>query len=340
MAPKLLKTIKFRIKDKNKAKHLDLIARDVNLVWNVLNSASRKIWKESRKVFHKFDPWVASIVNGASKELLINAQTIQAIRDQIHKDIRQSKKQLRYRGRNSPRWIPFNGQTIKLLGDCVFYNGKKYRIWNSFDVPGKIKSGTFTQDRAGKWFVSLTYEAEPHQSEGINQVGIDLGLKTTATCSDGRELNLKDLDNLDKRIARLQRAKRKKLVTALHKKKANIRKDRINKFARDLVKTNNLIAIGNVQGFTKGRLAKSRYQNSWSILKGQLKFKCLEYGVTFEEVDENFTTQACSQCGSIEGPRGLEGLRVREWTCGCGACLNRDINAALNIRNRAKCLAS
>ena len=150
MTSKLLKTIKFRIKDKTKAKPLGLMARDVNLVWNVLNSASRKIWKASRKVFHKFDPWVASILNGASKELLINAQTIQAIRDQIHKDIRQSKKQLRCRGRNSPRWIPFNGQTIKLLGDCVFYKGKKYRIWNSFDGPGKIKSGAFTQDRVGK----------------------------------------------------------------------------------------------------------------------------------------------------------------------------------------------
>ena len=93
MTSKLLKTIKFRIKDKTKAKPLGLMARDVNLVWNVLNSASRKIWKASRKVFHKFDPWVGSIVNGASKELLINAQTIQAIRDQIHKDIRQCKKQ-------------------------------------------------------------------------------------------------------------------------------------------------------------------------------------------------------------------------------------------------------
>ena len=75
MAPKLLKTIKFRIKDKTKANPLDLMARDVNLVWNVLNSASRNIWKASRKVFHKFDPWVALIVNGASKELLIKAQT-------------------------------------------------------------------------------------------------------------------------------------------------------------------------------------------------------------------------------------------------------------------------
>ena len=133
----------------------------------------------------------------------------------------------------------------------------------------RLNPGHSLKTGSEKWFVSLTYEAEPHQSEGINQVGIDLGLKTTATCSDGRELNLKDLDNLDKRIARLQRVKGKKRVTALHKKKANIRKDRINKFARDLVKTNNLIAIGNVQGFTQGRLAKSRHQNLWPILKGQ-----------------------------------------------------------------------
>ncbi len=75
----MIKTIKFRIKDKNTATELELMARDVNFVWNVLNSASRKKWKESRKYFHKFDPFFTSITKGSSEYLRINSQTVQAI---------------------------------------------------------------------------------------------------------------------------------------------------------------------------------------------------------------------------------------------------------------------
>jgi len=337
----MIKTIKFRIKDKNTAIELDLMARDVNFVWNVLNSASRKKWKESRKYFHKFDPFFTSITKGSSEYLKINSQAVQAITEQFHKDIKQFKKQLRFRGIKTPRWIPFKGQTVKLLGDSVKYNGAKFRIWKSANVTGKIKTGCFTRDTLGRWFVSFTYEEKILQfPQGIGKVGVDLGLKDTAVCSNGKVLNIKDLDNLDKKIAKMQRAKNFNRAKVLHKKKENIRKDRFNKFALDLVKTNSLIAIGNITGFKKGNLAKSRYQNAWTLLKNKIEFKCLEYGVDFLEVSENFTTQTCSVCGSIEGPRGIEGLGVRDWICSCTARLNRDVNAAINILSRAKCLAS
>lgn len=340
MVPQFFKTIRYRIKDKNTSKMLGVMARDSNLVWNVINAASRKKWKESRKVFHKFDPWFTEIMKGASKELSINAQTIQAIMAQFHKDIHQQKKQLRFRGKKSKKWIPFKGQTIKICNDTIVYDGKKFRIWNSFKIPGEIKSGCFSQDSTGKWFISFIYEAELKNSNGRDQVGIDLGLKTTATCSNGETLELKSLSVLDKKIANLQKARRFKRVKIVHKKKSNIRKDRIYKFALGLVKTNDLIAVGNISGFTSGKLAKSRYQNSWSMLRRHLEFKAAEYQVSFCEVSEYLTTQRCNICGSIEGPRGIKELSVREWACSCGAGLNRDVNAAINILSRARCLAS
>ena len=250
------------------------------------------------------------------------------------------KKQLKFRGKKSLKWIPFKGLTIKVKDDAVFYNGHKFRVWNSLKIKGKIKSGCFTQDSLGRWFVSFTYEAPLQQTEGIGEVGIDLGLKTTAVCTNGKELELKSLDEWDQKIANLQRARKFKRAKVIHKKKTNIRKDKINKFALDLVKSNNLIAIGNVHGFTKGNLAKSRYQNSWSLLKNVLEFKSLEYGVSYKEVSEKFSTQTCSECGSIEGPRGLAGLSVRFWVCSCGVGLKRDVNSAIIHLNRAKCLAS
>lgn len=330
----MIKTIKFRVKDKNSSKLLDQMARDTNFVWNVLNSASRKKWKESRKMFHKFDPWYNQILTGASKLLSINSKSIQSIRDQFHKDIRQVKKQLRFRGKKSPKWIPFQAGAVKLTDGVVIYDKKRFRIWQSLKNKGRIKSGSFTQDATGKWFVNFSYETnEIKVSVGDKQVGIDLGLKTTASCSDGAQLDVNDLKPIDKRIERLQRARRFGLVKVLHKKKANIKKDRFNKFALGLVKINNLIVIGNVKGFLKGRMAKSRYQNSWGLLKTKIEFKCLEYRVKCLEVSEHLTTQTCNICKSVEGPKGIKELGVRFWGCSCGAELNRDINAATNILN-------
>lgn len=337
----MIKTVKFRIKDKNTSKLLDQMARDTNFVWNVLNAASRKKWKESRQYFHKYDPWFTQIIKGSSKYLSINSQSIQAISEQFHNDMYQHKKQLKFRGKKSPKWIPFKSSTIKVVNGNIRYKNINFRFWQSKKIEGKIKTGCFTQDINGKWFACFYYESEEVKiSKGTNQVGIDLGLKTTAVCSDSTELNINDLTKLDKRIAKLQRARRFKLVKALHKKKSNIKLDRFNKFALGLVNTNNLVAIGNVNGFLKGNLAKSRYQNSWSLLKDKIKFKCLEYKVDYMEVSEYLTTQTCNVCGSVEGPKGIKELSVRSWVCSCGAELNRDINAAINILNRAKCLAS
>lgn len=337
----MIKTARFRIKDKNTSKTLDEMARDVNLTWNVLNSASRKKWKESRQVFHKYDPWFNQIINGSPRCLKINSETLQAVRDHFHKDIRQAKKQLRYRGKKSPKWIPFKARTFKLCGDYFIYNKQKFRIWRSMKIEGSIKSGSFTRDTTGRWFVNISYKVtEPKISTGASQVGIDLGLKTTATCSSGKELNISDLKIIDQKVAKLQRARRFRLAKTIQRKKVNIKNDRFNKFALDLVKTNNLVAIGNVSGFTKGKMAKSRYANSWSLLKNKIQFKCMEYGVRYIEVSEHLTTQTCNICGSIEGPKGIKELGVRFWTCTCGAELSRDINASINILNRAKCLAS
>lgn len=337
----MIKTVKFRIKDSNKKKLLDTMARDVNFVWNVLNAASRKKWKESRSTFHKFDPWYNNIIKGASYELSINFSAIAGVRDQFHKDLHQHKKQLRFRGRKSKKWIPFKTGGVRVFDGYFVFRKIKFNIWQSMKIKGVIKSGSITMDALGRWFISISYEVDCKGKEcGVGKVGIDLGLKTAASCSDGEKLDLSDLKVLDKKIATAQRARNFRRAKALHIKKVNIKKDRFNKFALGLVKKNNLIAIGDVTGFTSGKFAKSRYLNSWSVLKNKIKFKCTEHSARYVEVSEHLTTQTCNTCGSIEGPKGIKELSVRFWVCSCGAGLNRDINAAINILNRAKVLAS
>jgi transposase len=81
-------------------------------------------------------------------------------------------------------------------------------------------------------------------------------------------------------------------------------------------------------------MAKSVLDAGWHMLKTMLEYKCDHAGVVFQEIDERYTTQACSCCGCIStnSPKGRAGLRIREWSCtGCGAKHDRDINASKNI---------
>jgi len=77
----------------------------------------------------------------------------------------------------------------------------------------------------------------------------------------------------------------------------------------------------------------------WSMLKTMLEYKGAHAGIVVREVNESFSTQVCSCCGSISdsSPKGRAGLRIREWTCvACGSTHDRDINAARNILGRGR----
>ncbi|HMT91853.1 MAG TPA: transposase [Thiolinea sp.] len=86
----------------------------------------------------------------------------------------------------------------------------------------------------------------------------------------------------------------------------------------ELVKAYAAIFIGDVssKALAKTKMAKSVLNAGWGSFKTMLRYKCVNAGVWFEEVNEKYTTQACSSCGSISvnSPKGRAGLRIREWT--------------------------
>ena len=99
------------------------------------------------------------------------------------------------------------------------------------------------------------------------------------------------------------------------------------------------IFVGNVSSskLIKTKMAKSTLDAGWSSLKTMLEYKSDHAGVVYEVIDEAFTTQTCSCCGSIavSSPKGRAGLGIREWTCSdCGSVNDRDLNAARNILAR------
>ena len=92
----------------------------------------------------------------------------------------------------------------------------------------------------------------------------------------------------------------------------------LHQFSHKLVSEHAAIIVGNVnaKALAQTKLAKSVLDASWTTLRTMLKYKCENAGVWYEEVNEAYTTQTCSCCGSrLSSPKGRTGLGIREWQC-------------------------
>jgi len=212
-----------------------------------------------------------------------------------------------------------------------------------------ILSATVSE-RAGRWFVSVLFneEIEPQQTTG-EVLGIDLGVKSLATCSDGTSYdNPKALHKYEKKIKRLQRhmmkrqqkgSRRRKLtqrkMAKLWMKISNIRTDSIQKATTDVVKTKRPSVIVledlNVKGMVKNHcLAKSVHDACMRQFRTTLEYKQHWSGGSVEYADRFYpSSKTCSKCGHVKSELGLD---KRTYECyNCGESLDRDLNAAINL---------
>jgi len=288
-----------------------------------------------------------SYTSGSCKELGIHSQTVQRVSAEYATRRKQfNKSKLRWRksfgSSRALGWIPINTGASKWKNGQVFHNGQHYSVWDSYGLSQyRFRSASFSEDARGRWYFNVAVDVEQRQSKGTSSVGIDLGCKTAATCSDGRQISGRWYREMEGKLSAAQRAGNKKRAKAIHAKVSNRRKDGLHKFSRTLVDENAAIFVGdvNVKGMAKTKMAKSSLDAGWGMFKTMLEYKCNHAGVVFEVVNEAYTTQTCSRCGSIAGPKGYAGLNKRSWKCGdCGASHDRDINAAINIRERGHAL--
>ena len=191
-------------------------------------------------------------------------------------------------------------------------------LWDSYNLSlYQINTLEIVQDSRNRWYACITVKDYPKTQCGTGSVGIDLGLKDSATASNGNKLQIKQTLNYAKDLATAQRAKNKQRVKAIHAKIKHTRQDLIHKFTTQLVKDNALIVVGDVKttqfNSKKGKLAKSVYDAGWFELKRQLTYKCENAGCRFEIVNERYTTQRCSCCGEItaNSPKGRKSLGIR-----------------------------
>jgi transposase len=316
---------------------LQAAAAEVNFVWNYCRWVSEKSLRDRAKPLSPFE--LINLTSGVTKAdtaMRVGQATVSKVAAEYGVRRKQFKKlKLRYRDAKALGWIPVKPEQIsKRKGNGFSYNGKRVRLYE--DLPdAKLAEGSFAQDSVGDWYLCVPFEVEardlPFESETC---GIDLGLKATATTSGGEVLQTRFYRDAEQKIAQLQRRGHKRQAKRLHRKVRRQRDHALHDFSRKIVNKYKNIYIGDVNfGFLKsGRSAKTAYDTGMAKLKTQLQYKGQQANRWVQVVDEKYTTQACSACGAISGPKGASMLVVREWSCTeCGTVHDRDINAAINI---------
>ncbi|RLV08818.1 transposase [Streptomyces griseocarneus] len=217
-------------------------------------------------------------------------------------------------------------------------------------LPSEPSSVTIIKDAAGRYFASFVVETEdkplPELDREETDTGIDLGLGSYAVLRGRKIKTPKFFRRQEKKLRRAQRklsraqkgsSNRRKAglaVAKVHARVADQRRDFIEQETTRVVRESQAAYLEdlNVKGMAKS-FGKSVHDQSLGMFARTLEAKCRRYGRTFVKVDRFFpSTQLCSHCGALTGPKGKEGLRIRTWTCDCGARHDRDQNAEHNLR--------
>lgn len=231
-----------------------------------------------------------------------------------------------------------------------FREGIKISLSRSFD--GEIRTVTISRTTTNKYFASiLVQDDKPIPEKKLikeeTTIGIDVGIKTFATLSDGiRHDNPKHLKKSLKRLKMLQKRASKKVkgsnnrkkanlkVSLAHEKVANQRKDFLHKFSDAITKQYDTICVENlnVAGMLKNhKLAQAISDVGWSAGLDMLKYKAEWRGKTYHEIGRfDASSKLHGKCGYLNHELTLAD---RQWTCPkCGELVDRDKNAADNIK--------
>ncbi len=214
----------------------------------------------------------------------------------------------------------------------------------------KLLSVTVSRNSCGQYFASVLVEQETIKLKKTNKsIGCDLGIKSFLVTNDEvfenpkyfRESQAK-LKKAQQKLSKKQKGsnrynKFKLRVAKIHNKVKNQRSHYIHQITNKLVTNYDVISIEdlNVSGMIKNKkLSKSISDASFSIFKNQLTYKCNWYGKELFVVDRFFaSSKTCSNCGAIK--KDLK-LKDRIYKCGeCGLQIDRDLNAAINLKNKA-----
>ena len=237
----------------------------------------------------------------------------------------------------------------------------KAKIHRQIPEDFRMKAVTVRREPSGKYYASILFEYctdenQVRDREGNERkvLGIDYAMHGMAVCSDGRRGRYPDYyRKSEKRLGREQRKlsrckrgssnyrKQKKRVALCHEKIRNQRRDFHHKLSRELAKAYDVVGVEDLNMKAMGQclnFGKSVADNGYGMFLGMLAYKLEERGGKLVKVDRFFpSSKRCNLCGKVK--KGLP-LSERIYRCECGYTNDRDVNAALNIREEAMRLLS
>lgn len=288
-------------------------------------------------------PWIYESPKGANQRAFADLGT--AFRNFFEK--RSGYPSFKKKGRHDSFYI----ENDKLDLDSPLVRLPKIgrvRLREPLRLNGRVLSATVSRT-ADRWFLSVSVELPDVVLPRIGDevVGVDLGLISFATLSTGEPIiapkpltaALQRLRREQRRVSRRQkgsnrRAEAKARVARIHARIANIRNDFLHKLSSRLVRENQAIVLEDLAVANMLRnhsLARSIADAGWSEFARQVNYKAPQYGCKVLTVDRFYpSSKTCSGCGTLKEKLAL---KERVFQCeSCGVALNRDFNAALNLR--------
>jgi putative transposase len=332
-------------------------------LYNAALQERRDAWKMNRKSITFYDQTNQLKHIREEREDLnkFSSQAAQQILRRVDKTfrsffrrIKQGQKPGYPRFKSKARFtsVPFVfGNGISVRNNRLYIKGVgiiriKWHI-NLDDV--NIKQVVIKRSSSGKWYAIFQVEL-PETEIPTHQgtpIGIDVGIKNLVTTSDGEVIkpprylsqSAQKLRKQQRRLARRKRGSRGRerariQVSKTYEKIANQRLDFSHKLSRQLADKHGLIAIEDLEitNMVSSKLSKSILDASWGQFFNHLSYKVESTGSELIKVNPRNTSQACSSCGNVV----KKDLTIRIHEClECGLVMDRDINAAKNILNRA-----
>jgi putative transposase len=247
--------------------------------------------------------------------------------------------------------------SIRLIDDSTIRLPKlkdvRIKLHRAIQQPAVIKSATISQTSAGTYYISILVKSPKKKPVPITPtsetvLGLDYSSKALYTDSEAGSAEYprfyrKAEAKLKKAARKLSkrkkgsknREKQRQKVARLHEKVAHQRKDFLHKLSRQITNAYHAVAIEdlNMRGMAQGlKLAKSTNDNGFGMLRSFLAYKLAEQGKPFVVIDRWYpSSKLCHVCMNKNNELTL---KDRTWTCQhCGTELDRDINAAINIKN-------
>ena len=311
----------------------------------------RPRWNQVKRARY---PWCRDLSQNAAKYAIIAlGDAVKAWRNDRQENrfprFKSRRGKAAFRADNGPGTVNACGRRIRLprIGSL--------RMREALRFDGVVLECTVKRD-AGRWFACVCVEdgtEAPEARDGL-VVGVDMGVKTLATCSDGtvyanpraEAAQRRKVRRYNKALARSlrihgrhkasrRRQRTRHRLAVAHYKAACLRSDAQHKASTEIVRRAACVVVEdlNVRDMVKNRrLARAVSDAGMSGFIGKLKYKCEAAGVRFMQADRWFaSTKLCCGCGQVQAMP----LNVRTYACDCGVSLDRDLNAARNLARYA-----